>query len=115
MDAPLFDIAPPAARGPVRAALDAHLTALRARPDVTLADDLAILVQSLADRIDQANAGRDRRGYVMLSAEYRAARDALLQGVTDDDASDPIGTALQAFMAEHSAEASDTPGPLPAD
>jgi hypothetical protein len=42
-----------------------------------LPGDLLHLVESLADRIDAANAAGAYRGFVMLTAEYRAARAEL--------------------------------------
>lgn len=107
-DPALFD-APARPAGPVRRALDGRLELLAAAgSDVPL--DLAVLAQSLADRVDAANAGGDRRGYVMLSAEYRAARRDLLEGLADDSATDPLEAALADFRA---AQAGNPPGPVP--
>lgn len=105
----LFD-APTRPAGPVRLALDARLAKLDAA-GADVPGDLAVLAQSLADRVDAANAGGDRRGYVMLSAEYRAARHDLLEGLADDSAADPLEAALADFRA---AQVGNAPGPVPA-
>jgi hypothetical protein len=76
---PLF-AALPGPAGEVRQALDARL---RDEPDADPV--LALVVRSLADRIDWAIAGRQYRGFVMITAEFRAAyRDLLPQQVADD-------------------------------
>lgn len=108
----LFDLPGPPP-GLIRRALDKWLDALRA-DGATVPEDLAICAQMLADRVDQANSGGDRRGYVMLSAEYRAARRDLLEGITTDVGAgpDPLTLALAEFRA---ATASDTTGPVPAE
>jgi hypothetical protein len=63
-----------------------------------LAADLALVVQSLADRIDIANTGMQSRGFVMLTAEYRAARRDLFDGA-DDGGADPFEASMAAFLA----------------
>jgi hypothetical protein len=103
----LFD-APTRPAGPVRRALAGKLDQLRADGH-DLADDLALVTLSLADRIDAANAGGDRRGYVMLSAEYRAARRDLLEGL-DDVGTDPLDAAIAAFRES---EGHHPTGPVP--
>ena len=104
---PLFDV-PVRPAGKVRASLDARLDKLRAAGS-DVPDDLAVVCQALADRVDAANAGGDRRGYVMLSAEYRAARRDLLEGlVSGDGGPDPLEAAWREFS---SATAGDAPGP----
>jgi hypothetical protein len=111
MDAALFDL-PPRPAGPVRAALDGQLAKLTAT-GVDVPSDLAVLTRSLADRVDAANAGGERRGYVMLSAEYRAARQDLLEGITTDaGTADPLAAALADFRA---ATAGHAQGPVPAE
>lgn len=109
---PLFDMPDrPRPAGLVRAALDARLDLLRGQ-GADVPEDLAVVAQALADRVDSANSGGDRRGYVMLSAEYRAARRDLLEGIaTDAGTSDPLAAALADFRA---ATAGNTPGPVPA-
>jgi hypothetical protein len=98
--------------GLVRKALDARIASLRAAGS-DLPDDLAVVAQSLADRIDAANAGGDRRGYVMLSAEYRAARRDLLEGVMSvDNGPDPLAAALADFRAATAGHDSE---PIPAE
>lgn len=62
-----------------------------------LADDLALVALSLADRIDSANARDERRGFVMLTAEYRAARAQLFDGL-DAAGADPLDAALSEFL-----------------
>jgi hypothetical protein len=97
MSEPLFVVTTAVAgrHGPIRAALDGRLAQLEGRD---WEPDMVLLVQSLADRIDQANAMRDRRGYVTLSAEYRAARIDLF-GADDGGGTDPLAEALAAFSA----------------
>jgi hypothetical protein len=104
MSDPLFAVLPGPA-GPLRSLVDAR----------TAGDDgadpvLLHVVRSLADRIDYANAGRQYRGYVMITAEFRAAyRDLLTDvGAADDD----LSAALAEFRA---AEARYPSGPHPAD
>jgi hypothetical protein len=98
--------------GLIRRALDAKIALLRdAGNDVP--EDLAIVTAALADRIDSANAGGDRRGYVMLSAEYRQARHDLFDGITDNGGGpDPLTVALADFR---NAQAGNNPGPVPAE
>lgn len=96
MTNPLFPV-PARPAGPLRELLAGRLDALRADGH-DLPDDLALVTLSLADRIDAANAGGDRRGFVMLTAEYRAARRDLLEGL-DDAGTDPLDAAIAAFRA----------------
>jgi len=106
---PLF-AALPGPAGPLRRLLDARIAELT-DPDgaAELPADLVHVVRSLADRIDDANAGRQVRGFVILTAEYRAARGDLFAGV-DDSGPDPLDLALAEFRA---AEAGHPPGPVP--
>jgi len=95
----LWQIPAPGARpaGPLRRLLTARIE--RATADGNdIPEDLALVALSLADRIDVANGGGDRRGFVMLCAEYRAARDQLLGGI-DAAAADPFDAQFQAFVA----------------
>lgn len=108
MTDPLF-AALPGPRGPLRTLLDARVAELRAAGQ-DLADDLVLVVASLADRIDDANGARAYRGFVMLTAEYRAARRDLLDGL-DDGGADPLEAALVAFRES---QAGHAPGPVPA-
>lgn len=99
----------PGPAGPLRELLDAKVAEL-AGQRVDLPADLVLVVQSLADRIDSANAARQYRGFVMLTAEYRAARRDLFEvvaGVGDDG----FDQALAEFRA---AEAGHPPGPVQA-
>lgn len=101
---PLWEM-PARPAGRMRAALDAMIDLLRTG-GADVPEDLAIVAQSLADRIDAANAGGDRRGYVMLTAEYRAARADLLEGVvTSATGSDPLEQAWAEFSAAASGDA----------
>jgi hypothetical protein len=65
---------------------------LRKLLDVKLADVpdadpvLALVVRSLADRIDWAIGGRQYRGFVMITAEFRAAYRDLVPAAPPDDA-----------------------------
>ena len=110
MTAPLF-AALPGPRGPLRKLLDAKLATLTEQGHEFPAD-LVLVVASLADRIDDANGARAYRGFVMLTAEYRAARRDLFEGVLVDDGPDPLEIALAEFRA---AEADNSPGLLPHD
>lgn len=103
MTDPLF-AALPGPVGPLRRLLDAAVA------EVTdpLPADLVLVVQSLADRVDSANATRQFRGFVMLTAEYRAARRDLFESV-DTSADDGLEAALAEFSA---AESGNTPGSL---
>ena len=100
-----------AAGRPIRAALDARMEQLEG---ADWEPDLVVLAQSLADRLDAANAARTQNrggipGYVQLSSEYRACRVDLF-GAADDTGNDPLAAALAAFSASeigHPAE----PGP----
>jgi hypothetical protein len=100
---PLF-AALPGPAGPLRALLDARV----AEVGGDLPADLVLVVRSLADRIDSANAARQYRGFVMLTAEYRAARRDLFDGVGVGD--DGFDQALAAFRA---AEAGHPADPVP--
>jgi hypothetical protein len=82
---PLFALLP-GSHGPLRRLL-AEQTGGRDLPG-----DLLHVVESLADRIDAANAAGAYRGFVMLTAEYRAARAELLgdQAPADDPLSDLV-------------------------
>jgi hypothetical protein len=76
---PLF-AALPGPAGPLRRLLDERLAGESDADPV-----LALVVRSLADRIDWAIGGRQYRGFVMLTAEFRSAyRDLLPQAVVDD-------------------------------
>jgi hypothetical protein len=76
---PLF-AALPGPAGPLRRLLDARLAD---EPDADPV--LALVVQSLADRIDWAIGGRQYRGFVMITAEFRAAYRDLLPSAPADD------------------------------
>lgn len=108
--AALFDLPGPPP-GLIRRALDKWLDELRA-DGARVPEDLAIVAQMLANRVDQANAAANQRGYVMLSAEYRAARHDLLEGITTDVGAgpDPLAVALAEFRA---ATATDDEGSIP--
>lgn len=109
MTDPLF-AALPGRQGPVRRSLDDRVAEVRAGGRI-LDADLVLVVQSLADRIDDANGARAFRGFVMLTAEYRAARRDLLDVRDDEPAGpDPLEAALAAFNA---AEAGHPSGPVP--
>lgn len=107
MTDPLF-AALPGPTGPLRGLLDDRCSELTAQ-GVKLPADLVLVVASLADRIDAANGAKAYRGFVMLTAEYRAARRDLLEGV-DDSGPDPLEAALAEFRA---AEMGNPPGPVP--
>lgn len=79
MTDPLF-AALPGPAGPLRVALDARLAQF---PDADPV--LALVTRSLADRIDWAIGGRQYRGFVMITAEFRAAYRDLLPQVPPDD------------------------------
>lgn len=106
--AALFD-EPARPVGKLRTLIEARCASLRASGH-DLDDDLVLVVASLADRIDAANAGGDRRGFVMLTAEYRAARRDLFEGL-DDAGDDGFAAAVASFRA---ATADDTTGHVPA-
>lgn len=108
MTAPLF-AALPGPVGPLRGKLDARVAELAGR-GVDLDPDLVLVVQSLADRIDDANGARTFRGFVMLTAEYRSARRDLFEGVSSESGPDALDVALAAFRA---ASPIDTAGPIP--
>lgn len=94
----LWEIPAPGARpaGPLRRLLTARIVKAEADGN-DIPADLALVTLSLADRIDVANGGGDRRGFVMLCAEYRAARDQLLGGV-DAAAADPFDAEFAEFV-----------------
>lgn len=95
----LWEIPAPGRRpaGPLRTLLTARVR--KATDDGhDIPEDLALVALSLADRIDIANGGGDRRGFVMLCAEYRAARDQLLGGL-EAAANDGFDAALAEFVA----------------
>jgi hypothetical protein len=104
MSDPLFAVLPGPA-GPLRRLVDE-----RTGGDDGADPVLLHVVRSLADRIDYANAGRQYRGYVMITAEFRAAyRDLLADvGAADDD----LAAALADFRA---AESGHPAGPLASD
>lgn len=105
----LFDVVlTPGRHGPLRQMLDERIGQLTDQ-GIDLPGDLVLVVQSLADRIDTANAVRAYRGFVILTAEYRAARRDLFDGV-NDTADDGLETALAAFRA---ATADDAARPEP--
>jgi hypothetical protein len=91
--------------GPIRAALDARLAQLEGRD---WEPDLVLLVQCLADRVDQGNAMRDRRGFVQLTAEYRAARIDLF-GTDDGGGTDELAEALRAFSTSEGGQPAERP------
>lgn len=110
MTDPLF-AALPGPAGPLRQLLDSRLA------DVPDADQvLALVVQSLADRIDWAVAGRQYRGFVMLTAEFRAAYRELMPTAVVDDSFEQLlreiagaddhggGTAQPAAQVRHPAD-----------
>lgn len=107
MTGALFDPppVPPGRPGPLHRLLRARLDTAK-RDGHDLAEDLALVVLSLADRIDQANAGGQSRGFVMLCSEFRAARRDLLEGL-DDGGADPIEAALAEFRASEARNAAD--------
>lgn len=95
----LWEIPAPGRRptGPLRELLTARIRkAVADGHDVP--EDLALVAVSLADRIDIANGNGDRRGFVMLCSEYRAAREQLLGGI-DADAADPFDAEFSKFVA----------------
>jgi len=106
---PLF-AALPGPAGALRKVLDERIAEL-AGQGVELPADLALVSRSLADRIDSANAARAYRGFVMLTAEYRAARRDLFDGVAGAE-DDGFEEALAAFRAT---EAGHPTGSVPAD
>jgi hypothetical protein len=76
---------------PLFAALPGPAGALRQLLDARIGEQsdadpvLALVVRSLADRIDWAIGGRQFRGFVMLTAEFRAAYRELLPAAAVDD------------------------------
>lgn len=108
MTDPLF-AALPGPAGPLRKLVDERIAQL-AEQQVDLPADLALVVRSLADRIDEANGARAYRGFVMLTAEFRSARRDLFDSVTTAG-DDGFEAALAEFRA---AEAGHAEGPAPA-
>jgi hypothetical protein len=100
MTDPLF-AALPGPAGEVRQALDARLAD---EPDADPV--LALVVRSLADRIDWAIGGRQYRGFVMITAEFRAAYRDLLPQVAADDT-------FEQLLAEIAADAADAGPAVP--
>jgi hypothetical protein len=105
---PLFAVLPGPA-GQLRTLLNAEV-ATATGAGAVLPADLVLVCAHLADRIDWAVAGRQYRGFVMLTAEYRAARRELFGDLGAADDSDGFADALAALSA---AEAGHTAGPLP--
>jgi hypothetical protein len=95
---PLF-AALPGPAGEVRQALDARL---RDEPDADPV--LALVVRSLADRLDWAIGGRQYRGFVMITAEFRAAYRDLLPQV-------PVDDSFEQLLAEIAASSAADAGP----
>ena len=108
MTDPLFAFLPGPV-GPLRRLLDARVAELDGSD---LPADLVLVAQSLADRVDAANAVNAYRGFVLLTAEYRAARRDLFEGVATDGADDDLAAALAEFRA---AESDHPAGPVPTD
>jgi hypothetical protein len=81
---PLF-AALPGPAGPLRRLLDVKLAVVGDADPV-----LALVVRSLADRIDWAIGGRQYRGFVMITAEFRAAYRELVPTVVADDSFDQL-------------------------
>ena len=79
MTEPLF-AALPGPAGPLRTLLETRLS-----QDPDLDPVLAMVVRSLADRIDWAIGGRQYRGFVMITAEFRAAYRELMPVAAADD------------------------------
>jgi hypothetical protein len=87
----------PAPSGELRRRLTARIE--RARADGhDIPVDLELVTLALADHIDRATARGERRGFVMLTAEYRSCRDQLFAGA-DADGTDPLDTAMADFLA----------------
>jgi hypothetical protein len=84
MTDPLF-AALPGPAGPLRRELDARL---ELEPDADPV--LALVVRGLADRYDWAVAGRQYRGFVMITAEFRAAYRELMPAAAADDTFDAL-------------------------
>jgi hypothetical protein len=101
---PLFAVLP-GPTGPVRAALDAKVDELAGLDPV-----LTLVCRALADRIDWAIGGRQYRGFVMITAEFRAAyRDLIGEHGADTgpDEFDRLVASLDSAEAGHRAD----PGP----
>lgn len=107
MSDPLFAYLPGPV-GPLRAALD-QVIADQVTAGAELRPDLILVAESLADRIDSANAARAYRGLVLLTAEYRACTRDLFEAVPAAD--DGLDAALAEFRA---AEANNAAGSVPA-
>lgn len=84
MTEPLF-AALPGPAGPLRRLLDVKIAEVGDADPV-----LAMVVRSLADRIDWAIGGRQYRGFVMITAEFRAAYRELVPTVVADDSFDKL-------------------------
>ena len=84
MTDPLFAVLPGPA-GRCRQLLDAKIAEVGDADPV-----LALVVRSLADRIDWAVGGRQYRGFTLLTAEFRAAYRDLIPAVVADDAFDQL-------------------------
>ena len=102
MTDPLFAVLPGPA-GQLRTLLDAECTAAAAAGAV-LPADLVLVVAHLADRIDWAVGGRQYRGFVMITAVFRAAYRELVPTVAADDTfapleDMPVSTNVYAFEA----------------
>jgi hypothetical protein len=95
MTDPLF-AALPGPAGPLRQLLEARLLE---EPDADPV--LALVVRSLADRIDWAIAGRQYRGFVMITAEFRAAYRDLLPQVAVDDSFEQLLAEIAGAAGDH--------------
>ena len=98
MTDPLF-AALPGPAGPLRQLLDQRLAD---EPDADPV--LALVVRSLADRLDWAIGGRQYRGFVMITAEFRAAYRDLLPQV-------PVDDSFEQLLAEIAASSAADAGP----
>jgi phosphate uptake regulator len=94
--APLWDL-PAAEPGALRGILTRQIEAATAA-GADLPEDLALIALSLADRIDQANVRGERRGFVLLTSEYRQARGDLFAGVAAASDADTFDAALAEFV-----------------
>lgn len=102
MTVPLWDYPPvPAGRGPLRTKLTEQVAAAEAAGQVP-APDLVLVAGALADAIDDAIARRVRRGFVLLTSEYRAARAQLFDGLPAG--ADGFDDAFATFLADEAAK-----------